>query len=874
MLLRNSAWSVLVAFLVSGCAISKFDGTNASLRNALLQGKIKDALANYEVEAKQAENNAVSSSSPQRYWSQAVGAYLQAADAARFSGQLQKAIIYGEKALDIVQKPKVSVSGRTGRGGKLMPAPVPELAAIGILIATYRTVRNFDNVRALAEKGLRLLKENPNIGRFQRLSHEGALYAALGDDRLRRGEYEKAIDALSQAVSVQRAALSMSGLAGSGRGRGPKAREGARLKGENSEVGLGDALVKLARAFRLAGRFDDALARYREAFNRVSAGGTTAVLAQDVYLGVGEVYLQQKKASLAIESFQKALALAEAEQRTVGINSASAGLGASYRQASRATEAIPYYQKAIQQTESTRSLLQSDDYRQSFFEGGLNAYFGIIESLSESGKADEAFSFSERARSRSFLDLLGSKTQLSRVAGGFRDEEQALHQRIAGMKALLSAQVDEDDDDDEEESEDIDAATLRNQLAEAETAYSNFLLRVKKEDKEQASLMNVEPLTLKQTQELLEPGVTLLEYFITNDSVLVWIVDKGTVSSVTVSLSRKELQAKVAALRESISQLEEMAKLNQQAQDLFKSLIQPALPHIRGKELLIIPHDVLHYLPFQALLSPSGKYLIEDYPINYLSSASLMQFTQEKRKAKGELTAVIAQGGQLLTFGNPALNDPKMALQFAEIEAKEIKTLYPQSSIYLQKEATEERAKSLSPQNDIIHFASHAELNEDDPLASAILLAKSDKEDGRLEVREIFGMDLKASLVVLSACETGLGKLSSGDELVGLTRAFIYAGTPSVVASLWNVEDSSTAQLMASFYKNLKTMTKVEALRQAQLNLIRGNVNSDLLARRGIGGVGKLGEVPAAKSPSQNSVSISTSHPFFWAPFILVGEGK
>ena len=134
-------------------------------------------------------------------------------------------------------------------------------------------------------------------------------------------------------------------------------------------------------------------------------------------------------------------------------------------------------------------------------------------------------------------------------------------------------------------------------------------------------------------------------------------------------------------------------------------------------------------------------------------------------------------------------------------------------------------------------------------------------------------------MVVLSSCETGLGKLSGGDELIGLTRAFIYAGTPSVVASLWNVENSSTAQVMASFYKNLKTMTKVEALRQTQLNLIRGNVNSDLLARRGIGGVGKLGEVPAAKpSADANSnsplASVSTSHPYFWAPFILVGEGK
>jgi CHAT domain-containing protein len=141
-------------------------------------------------------------------------------------------------------------------------------------------------------------------------------------------------------------------------------------------------------------------------------------------------------------------------------------------------------------------------------------------------------------------------------------------------------------------------------------------------------------------------------------------------------------------------------------------------------------------------------------------------------------------------------------------------------------------------------------------------------------VREIFGMDLKANLVVLSGCDTALGKLSTGDELVGLTRAFIYAGTPSVVASLWNVDDSSTAQLMASFYRNLKTMSKAEALRQAQLELIRGEGSSDVLARRGVGGIGKLGETPSSALPAPSSLSISTSHPYFWAPFILVGDGK
>jgi CHAT domain-containing protein len=131
-------------------------------------------------------------------------------------------------------------------------------------------------------------------------------------------------------------------------------------------------------------------------------------------------------------------------------------------------------------------------------------------------------------------------------------------------------------------------------------------------------------------------------------------------------------------------------------------------------------------------------------------------------------------------------------------------------------------------------------------------------------------LSVDVSLVVSSGCETALGKLSSGDELVGLIRAFIYAGTPSVVVSLWKVDDASTASLMSSFYKNLKTTSKAESLRQAQLDMIRGAVDTRLLAQRGVGGIGKLGQTPLA----QSSISISTSYPYFWAPFILVGDGK
>ena len=519
--------------------------------------------------------------------------------------------------------------------------------------------------------------------------------------------------------------------------------------------------------------------------------------------------------------------------------------------------------------EAMRSFLQLEQLRSSFFEDKAQVYSEAVLAQLKLGREAQAFHTMERSRSRAFLDLLGTRVDLSR-SRELIAAEMELKRRAAELR-LSEASVEEEDGEIESQP--------REKTEIAGKAYNEFLAKVRKESKEQASLLTVEPLSLKQVQGLLDPGQALLEYFVTSEKILLWVVGRDKVATLTLRTNRKDLIAKVNALRKQVSELTSLGEYQNAAQELYGLLIQPALPYIAGTEVIIVPHDALHYLPFQALYSPQGKYLIEEYSVSYLSSASLMQFTQEKRKAKGDLSTVLAQGGRVLALGNPDLNDPKMSLQFAGIEAKEIKNLYPQSSIYLEKEATEENAKTFSPQNDMIHFASHAELNENDPLSSAVLLAKSDKEDGRLEVREIFGMDLRATLVVLSACETGLGKLSSGDELVGLTRAFIYAGTPSVVASLWKVDDSSTAHLMASFYKNLKMMTKVEALRQAQLNLIRGNINSDLLARRGIGGVGKLGETPSAQLPAPSSElhapsSVTTSHPYFWAPFILVGEGK
>ena len=783
---------------------TNFEPTPESTQRALLRGEIKEALASYESQAMDAEKKAEANVATRQNWRAASNAYAEASRSTSFLGQLQKSIVYGEKALEAGMKSKI---------------PREQLNAILRLINAHASVRNFDKAKEWSDKGFEIIKEiPPNTN--TRISWEGVLYSELGRNLERRGEYVKAIDPYPLAIRLYEDWLANLYV--------QEKRNEREI--ERARTSIVNNLNLLGYAYLRTGKLEQAMEQYEKAFQSIRNWGLAYAFEDDLYRNVGEIYFRQKNFANALESFKRALALAEQQKRPAAIRNASGRVGDVLSELRKPREAIPYFQKTIQHIEATRSLLESVENRQSYFEGAGGAYTQMIRALLDAGQQVEAFNFAERARSRVFLDILGSKVQLARN-GTLMEHERALQARISILQAMMSSQ----------DAEFSQTPELRKELAEAQQAYNEYLMKVRKENKEQASLMNVEPLTLRQVQDLLDPGVTMLEYFVVNNRIWVWVIERDRLQFVWTSITRSELVSKVTDLRDIIYQIGEKERFNTISQELHKLLVQSALPHISGKELIIVPHDVLHYLPFQALLSPDGRYLIEQYPFSYLSSASLLQFTKEKRRAGGE---------KLLAFGNPDLNDSKMSLQFAEIEAREIKSLYPQSVIYLEKEATEEKAKLLSPQNDIIHFASHAELNENDPLASAILLAKSDKEDGKLEVREIFGMDLKAGLVVLSACETGLGKLSSGDELVGLTRAFIYAGTPSVVASLWSVDDSSTAALMASFYRNLKTMSKVEALRQAQLQLIRGEVRSDLLARRGIGGVGRLGEVPAPNSQS------------------------
>lgn len=166
---------------------------------------------------------------------------------------------------------------------------------------------------------------------------------------------------------------------------------------------------------------------------------------------------------------------------------------------------------------------------------------------------------------------------------------------------------------------------------------------------------------------------------------------------------------------------------------------------------------------------------------------------------------------------------------------EKINAIYPESVVLLAEDLSKANVLLECPRADLLHFATHGILEPENPLFSSLLLA-----DGRLFLHEIFDLELNADMVTLSACNTALGKLTRGDEIVGLCRGFIYAGTPSIIATLWSVLDTSTTELMVKFYEALKTgKSRSESLREAQLET-------------------------AQKHP----------HPYYWAPFILIGDWR
>jgi len=439
-------------------------------------------------------------------------------------------------------------------------------------------------------------------------------------------------------------------------------------------------------------------------------------------------------------------------------------------------EAFILLKKAIELIEDLRTSTKLPELRKSYLETVVSVYKKMVFTCLSLEKLEEAFRFVESVKGRMFLDLVGSEKKT-----------------IKGPPNLLKEYF-----DNLKEIEQIEMASLsENRPPDTElslrilkTKHEKLLLSIKEHDPSYYNIRTAETISVNDVKKILK-GKTLLEYFV-GEKIVVFVIN-STINVRIIDDNEIEIRGKIYKLRKSI---DEMPKAQNKSLDemltYFYNLLIKPIRSFLGKEVVIVPHGILHLLPFQAL--KGDKYLIEEFTISFAQSASSLRYLKSS-KSEG-----------VLIVGNPTGD-----LHFSEIEAIRIAECFGVTPI-LGSDAKKEAIKNNTGDKKIIHFACHGKFDQNNPNFSGIIL-----NDGILTALDFMNMTLDAELVVLSGCETAVSRITYGDEIEGLLRAIHYSGSRFVIASLWNVDDESTFRLFNDFYKN--TGDFFDRLRLAEINL-------------------------------------------------------
>lgn len=485
-------------------------------------------------------------------------------------------------------------------------------------------------------------------------------------------------------------------------------------------------------------------------------------------------------------------------------------------------EALVEYLKAVERLEEERGLLNDGEARGTYLEDKINFYYYPISILLHQGKFEKAFELMELSKSRALSDLLSTK-ELNISNEGDRKLFSALIEikmKIAAFQNdLIKLQREQSKRDLT-----VEISTKKQEIEKLESNYQNILNQIRSKNKNLFELVAQKPIALADLQPQLGPECEIIEYLTTEERTLIWHISNKKVTVVPVFLPRSILAIKAEKLNDDLKNYHDKFKKDN-ATELFLFLIRPILDKIQANHLIIIPHEELFYIPFQTLYDPEKKqYLGERFQISYLPSATLLSKLQK--------TSI---HGNLLASANPTISD-------GVEEVKRVSLLFEpqQKKIFLGDFISETQLKNNAPWADIIHISTHGQFNLENPLFSSIELKRTTGTDGKLTAAEIFGITLKpSSIVTLSACETGRGKASHANEVIGLSRAFIYAGADALVLTNWKVEANSTALWMEIFYQEGMKVSLAEAARKALIK-----VKSD---------------------PRYE-------HPYYWGPFFIIGR--
>ncbi len=545
-----------------------------------------------------------------------------------------------------------------------------------------------------------------------------------------------------------------------------------------------------------------------------------------------------------------------------------------------------------------RTVVGGEVVLQHFFEDKLSPYDDLIEILVQQGDCAGAFGYAERSKSRALLDVLkrGRKYTRNSMSPGERGEEATLRRKLITLNRQVAAETYRESAPDRLDS-------LRGARAEARLEYELFRAKLYVAHPELATAPVQEIVSPEGLRDLLHsPDTALLEYVVTGYSSYLFVVaaeSDARSASVSSGVPLSSLRCWVHPLKIVGADLEDKVNdfrarvghpegvLQEQARELYELLLRPAQQQLTGKKtLIIVPDGILWGMPFQALKPTPDHYLLQDSVIYYAPSFTALQEMKLARQSRAAFPAgkSSASGGEssaakarrrltLLAIGNPLLSNGEEPLRGTGDLAKRIESLYGEAytRVYTEAAADEERIKIEAGSYQVLHIGTHGVLDNENPMYSYITLFRGDEteeglaasspeeaaldftedlsKDGFLEAWEIMDLELNAQLVVLSACETARGRVGDGEGMVGLSWALFIAGSPTTVVSQWKVDEQGTNELMYSFHENFVRAARpprpaggaATALQKASLKLME---------------------------------STEYKHPYYWAGFVLIGDGS
>jgi CHAT domain-containing protein len=634
----------------------------------------------------------------------------------------------------------------------------------------------------------------------------------------------------------------------------------------------------LANAYTDVGRYQEALPILLELLQK------DVDYPENRYGGLGTAYLGLGRFSDAVDACSKAITISREKNKWEMLLEALSTRAMAEDRLGKEEAALADVQEALRAIEDLRTRLVPSDFMKRGFSERMQEVYGLhVRLLEQAHQVDRALEVAEEARARAFLDLLATRDlQAKAVPQQHLASRENADQRSPTSGAQPNA-----------------PGGILTRGTPEPAVKPDPLVRP---DTELRSMVSVPPFSSLEMQATARRlNSTIISYWVARDVTYIWATPpEGETRTAMARVSLKEIEELITALGPGrlTSGKQNVARSGKREpqrvasgmtaqkpmvfhevsarggtiltgsihrkewRELYRLLIQPVeawLPSKPGSLLTIEPHGPLLMLPFAALTDPQGRYLLERFSLHYTPAVSLLQFTEKKKQEiQGKPAHYLLVADPIgMPLGPDANKLP--ALPGSRREVDGVARLLPAAEVTLLegRQASEIRVAKLARENTVLHFATHGIIRNDQPFDSFLALGSNSADpaqDGRLTAQEIYGLELHADLVFLSACRSGLGKVS-GDGLVGLTRAFWYAGTPSVIASLWDVADEPTYLLVTNFYRSrLRGHDKSRALRSAQLRLLR-----------------RLRAAQVAVHTS-TGVAVLPEDPIFWAGFVLQGE--